>query len=916
MKSFFRPAIILMNRLLYPQKFLLVGLLLLLPLALVLSQYVVQINKDIDFASKEQSGVEYLVPLTRFLQGIQQHWTRSIAYTHGENAAEPLLRAKQQEIDGYVQQIDAVDRRLNGILQSSERWAAVKAQWQDLEKRTFQLTTQASTDLHSSLNDNTLLLMTAVGNSSKLILDPEIDTYYLMDAVITNLPELTESVGQVRTYGRVVTIMDALTPDTQSRLVALYGLIRSTQATQLQNFTYIFDYNSQVKTRLGGAVNNAQSSINALLNLIQRMIDSTDAGVPVSDLATAVQFYDAATKASDDCFSLSYSAAGALNDLLIVRIDQLAARKNLVLVVTFVALAVTVYLFVGFYMSVRNTLARLDQATRQMISGHTDEKFVLENTDELAQIAMSFNKIAGEYIAARDRALEANRAKSTFLANMSHELRTPLNAIIGYSELIQEECEDTGQNSFVPDLRKIQAAAKHLLSLINDILDLSKIEAGRMDIYLETIDVPRMIQEIVTTITPVVEKNANTLEVNCPDDLGLMRADLTKVRQVLFNLLSNASKFTKEGRVSLDVSRQPINGKEHMVFRVTDSGIGMTPEQMAKLFQDFSQADASTTRKYGGTGLGLAISKRFCQMMEGDIRVESEIGKGSTFTVQLPANAPQEPVAPAALPGDKAADIPGGASVVLIIDDDPTVREVVTRFLSKEGFYVETAPSGHEGLRRAKDLHPDIITLDVMMPGMDGWAVLTALKSDPELATIPVIMMTIISDRNMGYALGATEYLTKPVDRDMLVAVLRKYECAQTDCKILVVEDDPPTREMLCRMLEKEGWELCEAENGRVALDTLTVEAPNLILLDLMMPEMDGFQFIEELRKNEPWRAIPIIVVTAQDLTEDDRVRLTDQVQRVLQKSAYSKEALLAEVRALVTTLIPGSTPKEVNTRG
>jgi CheY-like chemotaxis protein len=199
---------------------------------------------------------------------------------------------------------------------------------------------------------------------------------------------------------------------------------------------------------------------------------------------------------------------------------------------------------------------------------------------------------------------------------------------------------------------------------------------------------------------------------------------------------------------------------------------------------------------------------------------------------------------------------------------------------------------------------------------MDGWAVLTALKSDPELATIPVIMMTIISDRNMGYALGATEYLTKPVDRDMLVAVLRKYECAQTDCKILVVEDDPPTREMLCRMLEKEGWELCEAENGRVALDTLTVEAPNLILLDLMMPEMDGFQFIEELRKNEPWRAIPIIVVTAQDLTEDDRVRLTDQVQRVLQKSAYSKEALLAEVRALVTTLIPGSTPKEVNTRG
>jgi CheY-like chemotaxis protein len=386
-----------------------------------------------------------------------------------------------------------------------------------------------------------------------------------------------------------------------------------------------------------------------------------------------------------------------------------------------------------------------------------------------------------------------------------------------------------------------------------------------------------------------------------------MRADLTKVRQVLFNLLSNASKFTKDGTIALSASRQEISGMEWMVFNVRDSGIGMTPEQTEKLFRDFSQADASTTRKFGGTGLGLAISKRFCELMDGDISVESEYGKGSTFTVRLPAVLPQ----PQEMPVEeelKGVPIPSGTSLILVIDDDPAVRDMMKRFLGKEGFRVETASSGQEGLLRARELRPDVITLDVMMPGMDGWSVLSALKTNPALASIPVVMMTIVSDKNLGFALGATEYLTKPVDREQLVGLLRKYQCEKPLCSILVVEDDQVTREMMARTLQNEGWNVCQAENGRIGLEQMATDEPGLILLDLMMPEMDGFEFLENLRKNEIWRSIPVVVVTAMELTSEDRQRLNGQVQQVLQKGAHSRESLLAEVRSLVHSIVPNTT--------
>jgi signal transduction histidine kinase/DNA-binding response OmpR family regulator len=535
------------------------------------------------------------------------------------------------------------------------------------------------------------------------------------------------------------------------------------------------------------------------------------------------------------------------------------------------------------------------------------------NHAELLVLAMEDitdrRRAEAEVAKARDAAETANRTKSLFLANMSHELRTPLNAIVGYSEMLQEEAAERHLQDFSSDLQKISSSGRHLLGLINDILDLSKIEAGKMELSLEIFDIATLIGEVASTIGIQAAKNGNALEVSHAPDIGVMRGDLSKVRQGLFNLVSNAAKFTHNGKISVVADRQVMDGSEWIQFRVSDTGIGLAAEQIVRLFQPFTQADASTTRRFGGTGLGLALTRRFCQMMSGDVTVHSVPGEGSVFTIKLPATLhdPEPELLGGGmsrgtsllLPAEEQPQ-PALRTCVLVIDDDPLQRDLMQRYLAKEGYTVRTASGGAQGLQLARTLLPAAITLDVMMPDMDGWSVLSTLKSEAALRDIPVIMLTMVDDPVRGFTLGASDYATKPVNRRKLSKILQKYTCPHPPCPVLVIDDDPSARALTRAMLEKEGWTVSEAANGIEALESMERERPRLIFLDLLMPEMDGFAFAAEVGRRPEWRSIPIVVVTSLDLTSEDRRRLSGHVETILRKHGDSRESLLAQVRDLL----------------
>jgi signal transduction histidine kinase/CheY-like chemotaxis protein len=510
-------------------------------------------------------------------------------------------------------------------------------------------------------------------------------------------------------------------------------------------------------------------------------------------------------------------------------------------------------------------------------------------------------KREAEIQAAKDAAESASRVKSEFLANMSHELRTPLNAIIGYSEILLEDAADRGDMASAGDLEKIRAAGRHLLGLINDVLDLSKIEAGRMDVYLEQVHLSRLMDDVKTIVEPMVRKNGNTLVIDCPINIGSLRTDLTKLKQSLINLLSNAAKFTTRGSVTLRIAREESgDGQSWVTFAVIDNGIGMTSEQVSRLFQAFTQADSSTTRNFGGTGLGLTITKHFCAMLGGSIDIKSKAGEGSTFTIRLPDEGAHHAAAGKTEQGRVQAAASFGPITVLVVDDDPAVHDVLDATLGREGYRLQHARDGIEALNMMRKSAPDIVTLDVMMPKVDGWSVLSIMKSEASLAHIPVIMLTIVDDRNIGFSLGASEFMTKPIDRSRLLALVQKFAPSGKSDVVLIVDDDDDVRSTIKSTIARAGMRSAEATDGRAALDWLAKNPrPALVLLDLMMPKMNGFAFLEAARKNPDYVDLPIVVLTAKDLTTEERSFLAENTMLVLSKSAQPIGSLGAALAAI-----------------
>ena len=655
------------------------------------------------------------------------------------------------------------------------------------------------------------------------------------------------------------------------------------------------------------AFEDVHDVINSRNDIIRNQLD--DIGPKVADKVERLKL---AIKALQD--ELGPRAEAQINRAVIV---------TLVVSVVSIAIAIVAAWLIGFGVSV--PIRSMANSMRQLADGNMEVDVTMnDRRDEIREMAESVQvfkasmvkvreladkqkKAAEDISLAKEAAEEANQAKSAFLANMSHELRTPMNAILGYSEMLIEEAEDVGQIDFVPDLKKINQAGHHLLALINDVLDLSKIESGNMEAFAEQFDVGVLIDEVADTAQPLMAKNENHFKIERGEQLGDAHQDLTKLRQTLLNLLSNAAKFTHAGTIILQVERTSQADGEWLTFSVSDTGIGIPADKLDHVFEEFSQADSSTTRDYGGTGLGLSISRRFCQMLGGELAVRSTAGVGSTFTARLPSVLPgtvaQTSAAAAPFKSDAELEgirVSGAGRTVLVVDDDPEARAIVERFLRKDGFEVATAASGAEGLRLVHKLQPAAITLDVMMPDMDGWSVLRALKADPMLEQIPVVMLTMVDDKSKGYALGATDYLTKPVDREQLRNALLRYYMPGESCSVLLVEDDQATREMMARTLENSEWQIVEAGNGREALERLAEKKPRLILLDLMMPVMDGFDFLLEMRANAEWQDIPVIVLTAKDLTEEDRRVLSGRVEQIVEKGACAHDQVVQLIHQVI----------------
>jgi PAS domain S-box-containing protein len=515
---------------------------------------------------------------------------------------------------------------------------------------------------------------------------------------------------------------------------------------------------------------------------------------------------------------------------------------------------------------------------------------------------------------AKDAAEQANHAKSVFIANMSHELRTPLTAVLGYCELIEDDLQDIGNKTVLEDLHKINVNARHLLGLINDVLDLSKIEAQKMEVHPVTFKLGTLLLDVEAATGSLASKNNNVLELSADDSETVLTTDDLKVKQVLLNLIGNAAKFTSNGTITVRAEAAYVGTTAQTRFTVKDTGIGMTQEQLVNLFERFSQADRSTTRKYGGTGLGLALTRALAIMLGGTVTVDSVEGKGSTFTFTVPthfAKTTAESTESATQSMGQVVEpqiADTKAPTVLVVDDDASARDVLRRYLTKEGFSVVLAADGKEGLETLKTLRPIAVLLDVMLPGMDGWRVLKCIRDNAETANIPVIMQTALADENFAYALGASGFLRKPVARKDLALTLKEVISAHPAHDVLIVDDDLSASARLKTMLERDGWDVRLAGSGADALKAIETQRPNLVLVDLIMPGMDGYAFVHEVRQNHDWDDLPLVVMTSTDIQSTKVRELAEKTDAIVQKGSMPLSKLVADLRRYAESAAAPST--------